>query len=433
MASDFRTHARRRPLNTRLLGASTTTMRSPTPHESVGCTETSADSLAMQTLAAELVSTARAAPGANRAAARSPSAVTVHDITDDPYSDGTTHPRLDSMHDERCPRGSWLGQDDAMLTIKVIAPAALSVRVRQILETATAISSLRVFEGASAMPQGDVFEIDVPRESANSVISDLSESGVTEEGAIQILPIPTWMSTAGLRAEAQAPGAGADAVVWTDVVERAYDETELTWTYMSFMILATLLAAIAIITDSIILVIGAMVLGPEFVAIAALGLALVRGRPSLFRRSLRTLAAGFAVSISVVTALALLARVTGVITLADVMRSRPGTEFIYTPNWWSLIVAVIAGSAGVLALTSSKSGGLVGVFISVTTIPASGNIALALVFLSWHEVFGSAAQLVVNVIGMAAAGWATLLLQQWVWERAATAKVRRALRPQARH
>lgn len=221
--------------------------------------------------------------------------------------------------------------------------------------------------------------------------------------------------------------------MWTDVVERAYDETEVTWTHLNFMILATLLAAIAIITDSIILVIGAMVLGPECIAIAALGLALVRKRPSLFRRSLRSLASGFTVSISVVTVIALVARLAGVISVTDLMRPRPGTEFIYTPNWWSLVVAVIAGSAGALALTSSKSGGLVGVIISVTTIPASGNIALALVFLEWHEVFGSAAQLVVNIIGMAMAGWATLQLQQRVWARASTARVRRARPPQAQH
>ncbi len=56
------------------------------------------------------------------------------------------------------------------------------------------------------------------------------------------------------------------------------------------MVLATLLAAIAIVTDSVILVIGAMVLGPEFVAIAALGVGLVRRRANLFRQALRTLA-----------------------------------------------------------------------------------------------------------------------------------------------
>ena len=66
-----------------------------------------------------------------------------------------------------------------------------------------------------------------------------------------------------------------------EVAQRSYEETELRWTYLSFMNLATVIAAIAIVLDSQILVIGAMVLGPEFGAIAALGVALVRRRFAL--------------------------------------------------------------------------------------------------------------------------------------------------------
>jgi hypothetical protein len=55
------------------------------------------------------------------------------------------------------------------------------------------------------------------------------------------------------------------------------------------------------------------------------------------------------------------------------------------------------------------------VFISVTTIPAAGNVALGLAFWSAHEIWGSALQLVLNLTGMAVAGWATLVLQRVVW------------------
>jgi uncharacterized hydrophobic protein (TIGR00271 family) len=126
---------------------------------------------------------------------------------------------------------------------------------------------------------------------------------------------------------------------------------------------------------------------------------------------------GFAVSILLVTMLALAARGFGLITEFDVLKPSPGTAFIYSPNWWSLLIALVAGAAGVLSLTSSRTGGLVGVFISVTTIPASGNIAIAAVFGLWNEVLGSALQLLINITGMALAGWLTLLLQQWVWGR----------------
>jgi uncharacterized hydrophobic protein (TIGR00271 family) len=303
-----------------------------------------------------------------------------------------------------------------VITVRVCCPHALTADVVERLQQDPLTSALAVYSGASRTPVGDIIEADLPREAVNPVVDALMELGVQEDGTIQLIPVATWVSERALAAERLAPGAGADAVVWADVVERAYEESSLTFTYVSFMVLATLLAAIAVVTDSAILVIGAMVLGPEFVPIAALGLGLVRKRYGLFRRALSTLVVGFAVSITAVAALSLVARACGLITAADVEpQGRLGTSFIYSPNIWSLIVAVIAGAAGVLALTSAKSGGLVGVFISVTTIPASGNIAVAAVFGLWSEVWGSAVTLVVNITGMAIAGWLTLWLQQSVW------------------
>ncbi|WP_278255552.1 DUF389 domain-containing protein [Nocardioides convexus] len=158
------------------------------------------------------------------------------------------------------------------------------------------------------------------------------------------------------------------------------------------MTLATLIASIAIVLDSQILVIGAMVLGPEFVPIAALGLALVRRRPALLRHAAAALAVGFAVAIAIATLAALVARWLGWVTAEQVTAPRPATAFVYSPDKWSFIVAVIAAAAGALSLTSAKASGLSGVFISVTTIPAAGNVALGLAFGVPGEVRGSLLQ-----------------------------------------
>jgi len=308
-----------------------------------------------------------------------------------------------------------------MITVRVTCPHDLTASVIDGMQQDPHVSSLVVLRDAAMTPHGDVIEVDVPREDVNAIINRLVELGVPREGTIKVLPISTWISDRGLQAERAAPGEAADVVVWSEVVEKAYDESALTFTYLSFMALATLLAAIAVATDSIVLVIGAMVLGPEFVPIAALGLALVRRRPSLFRRALRTLLLGFAFAIIAVAMFGLIVRWTGLVTAADLdTKGRVGTSFIYSPSIWSFIIAIIAGSAGVLALTSSKSGGLAGVFISVTTIPAAGNIAIASVFGLWQEVWGSTVTLLVNVLGMAIAGWATLALLQRLRDRSHT-------------
>ncbi|HEY5184076.1 MAG TPA: DUF389 domain-containing protein [Actinomycetes bacterium] len=302
-----------------------------------------------------------------------------------------------------------------MLHLRIYAPASQREAVAAVLRDHPAVSSLAVLVDASVRPPGDVILADVAREAANDVIDRVRATGVQAEGAIQIEPVRTWISREGLDAERRTPGSSADAVVWADVVQRAYEDSELTWSYVSFMLLATLLASIAIVLDSPVLLVGAMVLGPEFGAIAALGLALVRRRRRLFSLALRTVVVGFASSIVATTLLVLVGRWLGWIVRDDVAGLRPSTAFIYQPGRWSLVVAVIAGAAGVLSLTSARTTGLVGVFVSVTTVPAAGNVALGLAFGVREEVWGSTLQLLINITGMAIAGWATLAVQSAVW------------------
>jgi uncharacterized hydrophobic protein (TIGR00271 family) len=306
-----------------------------------------------------------------------------------------------------------------MLHLRITTPSDLTDRVVDALSDDPAVSQVAVLAGAVIQPPGDIVLADVAREAVNEIMDRLDALGVPQCGTIHAEPVTTWVSQAGFEAERHTPGSSADAVVWADVTQRAYEESELNWTYLAFMTLATLLAAIAIVVDSQILVIGAMVLGPEFVAIAALGLALVRRRGSLFALASRTLTIGFGVAIAATTLAALAGRALGWVVADDVTGPRPGTDFIYSPDKWSFIVAVIAAAAGVLSLTSAKVGGLSGVFISVTTVPAAGNVALGIAFGAFGEVWGSALQLLLNVTGMILAGWATLALQQVVWNRKA--------------
>jgi uncharacterized hydrophobic protein (TIGR00271 family) len=317
--------------------------------------------------------------------------------------------------------------DLTMLHVEIASPTDTTGTLLGLLAEDPYVTAVSVTTGVLQRPAGDEIRFDVPRESSQDVLERILETGVQQVGTVRVAQVPTWVSRPAFDAMIAAPGAGADAVVWPEVAQRAYNDSELTWIYLAFMIMATLIAAIAIPIDSQILVIGAMVLGPEFGAIAALGVGLVRRRPSLLRQAIRTLVVGFAVAIGVTTLAALVVRWLGWVTIADLSRERPGTAFIYTPDRWSFIVALIAGVAGVLSLTSAKTGGLAGVFISVTTIPAAANTALALAFGDWLEMRGSATQLVLNISGMALAGWVTLALQGTVAAR--SARVASPLRP----
>ena len=88
------------------------------------------------------------------------------------------------------------------------------------------------------------------------------------------------------------------------------------------------------------------------------------------------------------------------------------SSLIDKPNLFSLVVAVLAGTAGVVSLTESRTGALIGVFISVTTIPAAADIGVSVAFGSWNEAWGSLLQLLLNVAVLIAVGALGLSLQR---------------------
>jgi uncharacterized hydrophobic protein (TIGR00271 family) len=311
-----------------------------------------------------------------------------------------------------------------MLQLRVYCPEALGDDVVRALEQAPGVGALGRVSGASVRPPGDIITATVARTSADAILDLLSGLGLAQDGSIELSPIAALRSSTDLEAVNEVTRDDADAVVWDEVVGQAYESSALTWGYFAFITMATIIAAIAILLDSQVLVIGAMVLGPEFGAVAALGIALVMRRPHLLVRAARTLLIGFATAIAITTALTAMGRLSGLVTESMATGPRPFTQFIYEPNIWSLFVAVVAGVAGVLALATDRSTSLTGVFISVTTIPAAGNIAVALPFGNWAEVTGSALQLAINICGMAIAGWLTLVILRrasWTPSRATAA------------
>ena len=304
-----------------------------------------------------------------------------------------------------------------LLQLRVTVPADRTDQVRALFEGDPGTAHLAVLPGASVSPAGDLVLADVARESADGLVAALRELRVHEDGGIAITSVDTAVSSAARAAEDRAPGDGSDAVVWEQVIRSTDADSALSVSYLAFMTIATMLAGIAIINDSAILTVGAMVLGPEFAPLAALAVAVVHGRPAGARRAGATLVLGFVLAIAITAAATLVGRLLGWFGPELLSADRAQTGFITSPDRWSLVVAVLAGVAGVLSLTSSKSGALVGVFISVTTVPAAADMAISLALGGRAEFTSAAVQLGINLAGILVAAIATLGLQGLIWQR----------------
>ncbi len=315
-----------------------------------------------------------------------------------------------------------------MLHLRLIAPGSSGAAVRDHLVGDDRVTAVVYLPGVACSPPGDLIHCDVTREAAGDVLEYLRDQGLYDHGSVTISKIDASPSRNADATERAAMGAPDDAIVWDEVRAGAYGDVRGSWSFYVFLSLATMIAAVAVITDSPILVVGAMVVGPEFGVIAALALGLALRDFRLSGRAIWLLARGFVVAILVTLAFALLARATGVAELADITGPRPLTAFIWRPDIWSAVVAVLAGSAGVLSQTAGKTNALVGVFISVTTVPAAGDFALSLAFGDGTNLIGSAAQLGINLVGMTVAGLLTLLAQRQLWRLAVALRAHRVSR-----
>ncbi|MFD9865817.1 DUF389 domain-containing protein [Streptomyces niveus] len=304
-----------------------------------------------------------------------------------------------------------------MLHLRMIVPADLTDRVVHTVEHTVGTTHLVVAPGAARDPKGDLVLCDVAREAGDGLISELRALGIVERGAIAADEIELCLSRHADRAEEDAPGEGADAVLWDQLMEETHEESTLSVTYLAFLALATMIAACGVVLDNAILIVGAMALGPEFGPLAGICTALVRRSGRLALRSLAALLVGFAAAMLLTTGFSLLMNAFGLFSESMLQGDRPNTAFIYAPDLFSFVVAILAGVAGTLSLTSAKSGLLVGVTISVTTVPAAANAAVALGYGNLDQVLGSSVQLLINLGGIVLAGTLTLLTQKALWKR----------------
>ncbi|MEV0463863.1 DUF389 domain-containing protein [Nocardia tengchongensis] len=298
-----------------------------------------------------------------------------------------------------------------MLHLRIISPNERSGEVLGILAAEPGATHVTLRRGDAVDPPGDVIEADLARTSVNGVLAALTALDLVRTGGISLTPTGTVLSEAGDRADAAAPQRPDRTVVWAQLLSQAREGARFTPTFLAFLTIAILLSAVGVTTASPLTLVGAMVVGPEFRPLAALSVGLVRRDTRLVRTSARTLAISFPAAMAITVLATLLWVRLGWIGVGDVENAR-AFDFIYHVGPFSLVVALLAGIAGMLAVVTSTSAVLVGVFISVTTVPAAGLAAVAAFAGKWHAALSSLAQLGVNLIGIVLAGVAVLLLLQ---------------------
>jgi len=299
--------------------------------------------------------------------------------------------------------------------IRVVTAPGTTEQLVDLLATEPGVRNVVVLVGAGRRPDGDAIQFDVPHRSANRVLQHLHSLRDSHGGPISIASVDALVGDDPDRAAAFDVVQRDVAPVWDVVEARIRANAVYAPSFYILLSIAGLIGAVGILTNSQILIVGAMVVGPEYNAIVSVALGIERHERPPVIRGLLALITGFTVAIILCLAFGLWIRGSGHTPAPYSNGVRPVSELINNPDLFSVVVAVLAAIVGVVSLTEARASALIGVFISVTTIPAAADIGLSLAYTSWHAVLGSLQQLLLNVVLLIVVGAAVMRLQRIIW------------------
>jgi uncharacterized hydrophobic protein (TIGR00271 family) len=298
-----------------------------------------------------------------------------------------------------------------MPLLRITCPTGRTEQIVGLLMTSARAAEVAVIPSASQVSGGDVILADVPRRFVDDVIERLHDPTglqglhITVAAAEQLFP--------------QVPEGDNDdeAVVWAQVIQDVHETGKLSVINVLLMVVAAMIAALGILQDQLLLIVGAMALSPDYFPVADACISIVRRDGARVVQALRTLAVSFGAGAVGALLLTEALAVLGFVDPATAVPSQQLTAFIAQPNFLSVVVAALAGVAGALAITLPDARGLVGVFVSITTIPAAANIGVASAAHDRQQLIGASVQLVMNVVMLLITGTITLEIRRYGFHR----------------
>jgi uncharacterized hydrophobic protein (TIGR00271 family) len=255
-----------------------------------------------------------------------------------------------------------------------------------------------------------VFIADVEPVAADPLIEAIAELGVPRDDFV----LAKLDVVAPLRHLGGEHG-GAAGFAWVEIVGQARANSRPLARYLALINVAAVIAALGVITGSSILIVGAMAVSPDLLPICATCVGLVSRRWTLASRSFVTLTLGLGLVVVTAAVLTALLKLTGLLPDEFQVADSPLQSLAQT-DYSTVLIALAAGVAAMLAF-ETRASAAVGVAISVTTIPASAYLGVAIGAGEIGNADGALVVLLVNVGLLILSGTATLFVQRWLPNR----------------
>jgi len=192
------------------------------------------------------------------------------------------------------------------------------------------------------------------------------------------------------------PDSTATAAIRPETVEQIAARSQIDPDYLILMGMSGILAAVAFLSNSVPLLVGAMIVSPVFAPLALVGFAFVGDRKDYVRAGLKAVAVGLAVAVVAATATAWILNVTDVFPPDENLFDKPLLKERLSVGWFSVVSAAAAGIAGNIALSRDRFDTLIGVLAALALVPAAAAAGIAFISGNLGMAFGGVMLLFVN-------------------------------------
>ncbi len=251
-----------------------------------------------------------------------------------------------------------------------------------------------------------VLQFSVAKDRLESVLSDLYEAGLDADDHVTV--IDSEVDLFG-RAEA-SPGTKEDhsGVAGGELVGRTEDLLPDVRTYVSMIVLSVIVATTGLLLDSVAVVVGAMVIAPLYGPAVSTSVGTVVGNRKLFSRGIELQVIGVAIAVVSATLFAWFLKIGYLSPAGLAITSTPQIASRISPDILSLVVALVAGIAGILGMATSTRVTLVGVMMAAALLPPAAVVGIGIAWWEPPVAVHAGALLAVNVLAINFAGLVTL-------------------------
>jgi len=242
----------------------------------------------------------------------------------------------------------------------------------------------------------------LPTRAVEPILESLREVGLEREAYTVVVSAETVASEKfeALQAEYAEREDSEERIARQELEARASDLAPALPTYLVMTVVSAVIATAGLLLDSPATVVGSMVIAPLIGPAMAAAVGSVVDDAEMFRRGVVLQLLGVILAVASATAFAIFVQATNLVPPGLDPLSLSEIEERLSPNFLSLAVAIGAGVAGAISLTTGVSTALVGVMIAVALIPPAATVGIGIAYGEPALALGSGVLVAVNVLSI---------------------------------